>query len=67
MFDTRQTPIFVECFFLPSDFRIALGKEFVCRVPEGMHSANIKTLGKFEDSGSESKDNNSIILDSGGN
>ena len=39
---------------LPSVFRIALDKEFVCRVPEGMHSANIKTLGKFEISGSAS-------------
>ena len=41
-------------FFFPSVFRIALGKEFVCRVPEGMHLANIKTLGKFEVSGSVS-------------
>ena len=33
---------------MPSVFRIALGKEFIFRVPERMHSANIKTLGKFE-------------------
>ena len=45
---------FAECFLhrlpsafiLPSVFFAALGKGLVCRVPEGMHSANIKTLGK---------------------
>ena len=52
MFDTRQTPLFAECFFFPSVFKIALGKEFVCRVPERIHSANIKTLSKFDISGS---------------
>ena len=35
-----------------SVFVAALGKELVRRVPEGIHSANIKTLGKFENSGS---------------
>ena len=38
---------------MPSVFSAALGKELVRRVPEGIHSANIKTLGKFEDSGSD--------------
>ena len=38
-------------FFLPSVFSIAPGKEFVCRVPEEIHSANVKTLGKFDVSG----------------
>jgi len=52
LFDTRQTPPLCRVFFLPSVFRIALGKEFVYRVPYGMHSANIKILGKFEVSGS---------------
>ena len=45
---------FAECFLhrlpsaiiLPSVFFATLGKWLVCRVPEGMHSANIKTLGK---------------------
>ena len=37
---------------MPSVFIMALGKELVRRVPEGIHSANIKILGKFEDSGS---------------
>ena len=39
-------------FFLPSVFSAALGKELVRRVPEGIHSANRKTLGKFQDSDS---------------
>jgi len=39
---------------LPSVFSIAPGKEFVCRVPEGIHSANIKIVSKFEVSGSGS-------------
>ena len=37
---------------MPSVFSAALGKELVRRVSEGIHSANIKTIGKFEDSGS---------------
>ena len=37
---------------MPSVFSAALGKELIRRVPEGIHSANIKTLGKFVDSGS---------------
>ena len=65
-FNTRQTTsspsVFVltlgktpclSSFFLPSVFSTALGKELVCRVPEEIHSANIKTHGKFEDSGSD--------------
>jgi len=63
---TRQTYFFAECFFfstrqtvylpsaiiLPSVFFAALSKELVCRVSEGMHSANMKTLGKEPVSGS---------------
>ena len=53
---------FAECFLhrLPSAFILlsvffaGLGKRLVCRVPEEMHSANIKTLGKEPVSGSES-------------
>ena len=60
-FNTRQTTSLPSVFVLtlgktpclPSVFSAALGKELVHRVPEGIHSANIKTLGKFEDSGSE--------------
>ena len=51
-FYTRQTHSLSSFFFWPSVFRAALGKELVLRVPEGIYSANIKTLGKFEDSGS---------------
>ena len=38
---------------MPSVFSAALGKDLVRRVPEGIHSVNIKTLGKFEDFGSD--------------
>ena len=34
-------PLFAECFFLPSVFSAALGKELICRVPEIIHSANL--------------------------
>ena len=37
---------------LPSVFSAALGKELVRQVSEGIHSANIKTLSKFDISGS---------------
>ena len=37
---------------MPSIFSAALGKDLVRRVSEEIHSANIKTLDKFEDSGS---------------
>jgi len=36
----------LSAFILPSIFFTALDKGLVCRVPEEMHSANIKTLGK---------------------
>ena len=39
---------------MPSVFSAALGKELVCRVPERIHSTNIKTLGKIDVSGSGS-------------
>jgi hypothetical protein len=38
--------LFAECFFSPSVFVLALGKESLCRVPEKLHSAKQKTLGK---------------------
>jgi len=41
--------------FFASVFSATLGKELVRRVPEGIHSANLKTLGKFDVSGSEGK------------
>ena len=53
-FDTRQTSS-LPSVFLPSVFSAALGKELIRRVPEGIHSTNIKRLGKFEDSGSETR------------
>jgi len=37
---------FAECIYFAECFFAALGKWLVCRVPEEMHSANIKTLGK---------------------
>ena len=51
---------FSECFFprlscaiiLPSIFFAALDKELVCRVPDGLHSANPLTLGLPTNSGS---------------
>ena len=43
---------FAECRTLLSVFFTALDKGLVCRVPEEMHSANIKTLGKQSVSGS---------------
>ena len=37
---------------MSSVFSVALGKDLVRRVPEGIYLVNIKALGKFEDSGS---------------
>ena len=37
---------FVECFFLPSVFYLALGKDRLCRVPDKIHSAKPPALGK---------------------
>ena len=37
---------------LPSVVSEALGKQFFCRVPDGMHSANLLALGKSAVSGS---------------
>jgi len=59
-FNTRQITSLLSVFVLTlgktsclsSVFSAALGKELVRRVPEGIHSAKIKTLGKFEDFGS---------------
>ena len=53
VFFTRQTCFLPSVIILPSVFRTALGKELVCRVPEGLHSANPLTLGKLNVSGSE--------------
>jgi len=39
-------------FGLPSVVYAALGKQLFCRVPDGMHSANILALGKSPVSGS---------------
>ena len=50
---TRQTSSLPSVLFLPSVFSAALDKEFVRRVPKLIHSTNIKTLGKFDVSGSE--------------
>ena len=50
MIDKKNTIIW---FFLPSVFRVALSKELIHCVPEGIHSTNIKTLGKFDVSGSD--------------
>jgi len=47
---------------MPSVFSAALGKELVRRVAEGIHSAYIKTLGKFEDSSSEDGDGHWRVL-----
>jgi len=57
--NTRQTCFFAECkktvgkfaslpsvFILPCGFLVALGKELVCRVPEGLHLANYLALDK---------------------
>jgi hypothetical protein len=52
--NTQQTSKFAECFILSSVLRAALAKELVCRVPEGLHSANHLALGKEPVSGSES-------------
>ena len=52
-FLTLGKPPFCRVFFLPSVFSAALGKELVCRVPKRIHSANIKTLGKVDVSGSD--------------
>ena len=38
---------------LPSVVSAALGKQLFCRVPDGMHSANILALGKSLVSGSD--------------
>jgi hypothetical protein len=51
--------LFAECFFLPS---VALGKNFIRRVPDEMLSAKIFALGKDSVSGS---DHESIILITG--
>ena len=51
-FLTLGKPPLYRVFFLLSVFSAALGKELVCRVPERIHSTNIKTLGKFDVSGS---------------
>ena len=40
---------------MPSVFFTTLGKSALCRVPDGMHSANQKTLGIFNVSGSVGK------------
>ena len=50
-FTLGKLPLY-RVFFLPSVFRAALGKELVCRVSNRIHSANIKTLDKFDVSGS---------------
>jgi hypothetical protein len=42
--------VFTMCFYLPS---VALGKESLCRVPDILHSAKPRTLGKDRVSGSE--------------
>ena len=49
---TLGKPPLYRVFFLPSVFSAALGKDLVCRVPEKIHLANIKTLGKFDVFGS---------------
>ena len=50
---TLGKAIFVECFFLPSVFYLALGKDRLCRVPDKIHSAKPLALGKVLVSGSE--------------
>ena len=52
VFLTLGKPPLYRVFFFPSVFSAALGKELVCRVSERIHSANTKTLGKFDISGS---------------
>ena len=41
-----ELDILLSVFFLPSVFLFTQGKVFVCRVHDGMHSANHQTLGK---------------------
>ena len=43
---------FVECFFLPSVFYLALCKDRLCRVPDKIHSAKLPALGEVPVSGS---------------
>jgi hypothetical protein len=43
---------FAECFLLPRDFCVALGKELLYRVPEKKHLAKNVALGKEQNSGS---------------
>ena len=43
---------FVECFFLPSIFYLALGKDRICRVPDKIYSAKPLALSKVPVSGS---------------
>ena len=51
-FLTLGKPPVCRVFFLPSVFSAALGKKLFRRVPDEIHSANIKILGKFDVSGS---------------
>ena len=52
VFFTLGKPPLYQVFFFPCVFRVALDKELVCRVPERIHLANTKTLGKFDVCGS---------------
>ena len=49
---TRQRVCLPSAIILPSVFFAALDKEFVCRVSDRMHSANIYALSKYAISGS---------------
>ena len=49
---TLGKAIFAECFFLPSVFYLALGKDRLCRVPDKIHSAKPPALVKVPVSGS---------------
>ena len=51
---TLGKAIFIECFFLPSIFYLALNKDRLCRVPDKIHSAKPPALGKVPVFGSDS-------------
>jgi len=49
---TRQKIYLSSVFILPSILHVALGKEIVCQVPDGLYSANNLALGNDPISGS---------------
>jgi len=53
---------FAECPQNPRQTFFEKKNKHFCQVPEKMHSANIKTLGKFEVSGSDCRGSRSFMI-----